>query len=47
MHGLVTLHLAEKLRLGAGIEDLIEPLLDSFFHGHPARPLSLVGGRRP
>lgn len=47
VHGLVTLHLAERLRLGAGIEDLIEPLLDGFFHGHAARPLSPVGGRLP
>jgi AcrR family transcriptional regulator len=47
MHGLVTLHLAEKLQLGAGIEALIEPLLESFFHGHAARPLHLVGGSLP
>ena len=47
LHGLVTLHLAGKLQLGAGIEDLAEPLLDTFFHGHAARPLPLLGGPLP
>jgi hypothetical protein len=47
LHGLVTLHLAGKLDLGAGIDDLVEPMLDGFFHGHAARPFRPVGGTSP
>jgi AcrR family transcriptional regulator len=47
LHGLVTLHLSNHLRLERGLEELAEPLLDHFFHGSAARPLRLPprGGR--
>jgi AcrR family transcriptional regulator len=47
LHGLVTLHLARRLDLGAGIDELVEPMLDGFFQGHAARPFRPVGGTSP
>ena len=47
LHGLVALHLADKLRLGAGIEELVEPLLESFFLGNAPAELHPVGGTAP
>ena len=46
MHGLATLHLADRLRLGRTIEDLVEPMLDSFFHGTALRAPIRVGELR-
>lgn len=46
MHGLATLHLADRLRLGNTIEDLVEPVLESFFHGTAVRAPIRVGELR-
>ncbi len=35
VHGLVALHLADKLRLGRSLEDLVEPMLDRALTPHP------------
>lgn len=37
LHGCVTLHLAHKLELGLGLEDLVEPVVDHFFRGAAPR----------
>ncbi len=36
VHGLVALHLADKLRLGRSLEDLVEPMLDRALTPHPS-----------
>jgi len=46
LHGLVTLHLSDHLRLQRSLEALAEPVLDHFFHGSRARPLPLPRGVR-
>jgi AcrR family transcriptional regulator len=46
VHGLATLHLAGRLRLGRTIEDLVEPVLDSFFQGSAVPGSGNTGGRR-
>jgi AcrR family transcriptional regulator len=40
LHGLVSLHLADKLRLGRVARDLLEPLMDALIEGNrkPERP---------
>ena len=40
LHGLVSLHLADKLRLGRAARDLLEPLMDALIEGHrkPEKP---------
>lgn len=47
LHGVVTLHLSNHLRLERDLGQLVEPILDQFFHGSAARPLRLPssGGR--
>lgn len=43
MHGLVTLHLAGKLKLGRALEELLEPVLDTLVRGAKARPEEVEG----
>jgi AcrR family transcriptional regulator len=40
LHGLVSLHLADKLRLGRAARDLLEPLMDALLDGNrkPEKP---------
>jgi AcrR family transcriptional regulator len=47
LHGLVTLMLARKLRLGAHASQLVEPLLEDFLQSNRARPNGPSGGGSP
>ncbi|MCG8591090.1 MAG: TetR/AcrR family transcriptional regulator [Proteobacteria bacterium] len=38
LHGCVTLHVANRLRLGRGLDELVDPVSDNFVQGATARP---------
>lgn len=38
LHGMVTLHLSSRLRLGLSLDELVDPVMDSFIRGSQARP---------
>ena len=38
LHGAVTLHLANRLRWGRSLDDLVEPMLENVYRGSAARP---------
>ena len=38
LHGCVTLHVANRLRLGRGLDELVDPVIDNFVQGATARP---------
>ena len=38
LHGAVTLHLADRLRWGRSLDDLVEPMLETLYRGAAARP---------
>ena len=38
LHGAVTLHLANRLRWGRRLDDLVEPMLENLYRGAAARP---------
>lgn len=42
LHGLVTLHLSDRLQMERKLEDLLEPLLHRFIRGSSARPVEGV-----
>ena len=39
LHGIVTLHLSSRLRLGLSLEQLVEPMMDNFINGSKTRPV--------
>lgn len=46
LHGLATLHLSGHLKLDRKLDELVDPVIEAFFHGSTARPLVVVGGSR-
>lgn len=38
LHGAVTLHLADRLRWGRSLDDLVPPMLETLYRGAAARP---------